>query len=307
MLHYLLKRLIHSIFVILAVLIFVFLIIHLTGDPASLALGADSTKEQIEEFRHQMGFDRPLYLQFLSFLKGIPKGDFGMSLRYNEPALPIVLERIPATLELAAAAMLIAILVGVPCGLFSALKRKTLLDVGLRIFALLGQSAPIFWLGIMFILVFAVKLGIFPSSGRDNGIMSLILPAVTLAHYSIASVIRMLRSSVLDTVTQDFVRTARAKGLPEWVVVLRHILRNSILPVVTLVGLQFGTLLGGAVITETIFAWPGVGRLIVQAIYNRDIFLIQAAVFIIALLFVFLNFLIDMLYTFLDPRIRITK
>ena len=308
MAEYLVRRAIHSVFVILAVLIFVFLIIHLTGDPASLALGMDSTAEEIEEFRQQMGFDKPLYVQFFNFLKGvILEGNFGISLRYSEPALPIALKRVPATLELTAAAMLIAILVGVPCGVFSALKRKSILDVGLRILGLLGQSAPVFWLGIMLIMIFAVKLRLFPSSGTDEGIISLILPAVTLSNYSAASVLRLLRSSVLDISTQDYVRTARAKGVPEWVVILKHIVRNSMLPVVTLVGLQFGTLLGGAVITETIFAWPGIGRLVVQAIYNRDIFLIQASVFIIALMFVVLNFLIDVLYTFLDPRIRVIK
>lgn len=305
---YLIRRAIHSIFVILAVLVFVFLIIHSTGDPASLALGMDSTAEEIEEFRHQMGFDKPLYIQFINFLKGVIfEGNFGISIRYGEPALPIALERVPATLELTAAAMLIAILVGVPFGVFSALKRKSSFDVGIRILGLLGQSAPVFWVGIMLILIFAVKLRWFPSSGTDEGILSLVLPALALSNYSTASVLRLLRSSVLDTSTQDYVRTARAKGVPEWVVTLRHIVRNSMLPVVTLVGLQFGTLLGGAVITETIFAWPGIGRLIVQAIYNRDIFLIQASVFIIAFLFVILNFLIDALYTLLDPRIRMIK
>ncbi len=308
MTEFLIRRAIHSIFVILAVLVFVFFIIYSTGDPASLALGMDSTAEEIEEFRHQMGYDKPLYIQFFNFLKGvILEGNFGISLRYGEPALPIALERVPATLELTAAAMLIAILVGAPCGVFAALKRKSILDVGIRILGLLGQSAPVFWVGIMLIMIFAVKLRLFPSSGTDEGIFSLILPAVTLSNYSTASVLRLLRSSVLDTSTQDYVRTARAKGVPEWVVILKHIVRNSMLPVVTLVGLQFGTLLGGAVITETIFAWPGIGRLIVQAIYNRDIFLIQASVFIIALMFVVLNFLIDALYTFLDPRIRMVK
>jgi peptide/nickel transport system permease protein len=305
---YLIRRAIHSIFVILAVLVFVFLIIHSTGDPASLALGMDSTAEEIEEFRRQMGFDKPLYIQFVNFLKGVIfEGNFGISLRYGEPALPIALERIPATLELTAAAMLIAVVVGAPFGVFSALKRKSIFDVGIRILGLLGQSAPVFWIGIMLILIFAVKLRWFPSSGTDEGILSLVLPALALSNYSTASVLRLLRSSVLDTSTQDYVRTARAKGVPEWVVTLRHIVRNSMLPVVTLVGLQFGTLLGGAVITETIFAWPGIGRLIVQAIYNRDIFLIQASVFIIALMFVVLNFIIDALYTLLDPRIRIIR
>ena len=175
----------------------------------------------------------------------------------------------------------------------------------LRTTALVGQSAPVFWVGIMLIFFFALKIRIFPSSGFDEGIKSLILPAVALSHYSVASVMRLVRSSVLDTITQDYVRTARAKGLSELVVIIRHLLRNAILPVVTLVGLQFGTLLGGAVATEIIFAWPGVGRLVIQAIYNRDIFLVQAAVFFIALVFVAVNLLTDIFYTFLDPRIRI--
>lgn len=305
MLYYILRRLGHAVFVVLAVLVVVFLIIHLSGDPAALALGADSTKEQVEEFRQQMGFDRPLVVQFLRYLGGVVRGDFGQSLRYHAPALPLVLERIPATLELTLAAMLIALAVGVPCGLVAALRRDTGVDLAVRMVALVGQSAPVFWLGIMLVFVFALKFRVLPSSGRDEGLWSLVLPAVALSSYSVASIARLLRAGILDVMRQDFIRTARAKGLRAASVVGRHMLRNALLPVVTMVGLQFGTLLGGAVITETIFAWPGLGRLVIQAIHNRDVFLVQASVFVIAVLFVLINLLIDILYTYLDPRIRL--
>jgi len=305
MLPYILRRVGHAVFVVLAILVVVFLIIHLSGDPAAMALGPDSTKEQIEEFRREMGFDRPLVVQFLRYLRGIAKGDFGLSLRYNAPALPIVVERIPATLELTLAAMLIAVIVGLPCGVISALRRNTVVDLTVRVIALVGQSAPVFWLGIMLAFVFALQLRLLPSSGRDDGVWSLILPAVTLSSYSMASIARLLRAGILDVMQQDYIRTARAKGLRASVVVGKHMLKNSLLPVVTMVGLQFGTLLGGAVITETIFSWPGLGRLVIQAIYNRDVFLVQASVFVIAVLFVLVNLLIDILYTLLDPRIRL--
>lgn len=306
MLRFVAERLLHSVLVILALLVLVFLITHLTGDPAALALGADSTQEEVAAFRRDMGFDRPLFVQFWDFARGVLlRAEFGESLRYREPALPIVLERLPATLELTFAAMGLALLCGIPTGLFAALSRGTWIDVLMRTISLLGQSAPVFWVGILLIQVFAVHLRWFPSSGRDDGWMSIVLPALALSAYSTASITRLLRASILDTLSQDFVRTARAKGVPAVVVTLRHVLRNSLLPVVTLVALQFGTLLGGAVITETIFAWPGLGRLVVQAIYNRDIFLIQAAVFTIAVLFVAINFTMDLLYTALDPRIRL--
>ena len=300
MLAYIANRIVHAIFVLLAVLAIVFAIVHLSGNPAVLALGMDSTDEEIREFSHEMGFDKPLYVQFVNFLHGvITRGDFGPSLRYNEPALPLVLERLPATLKLTGTALFVSILLGIPMGIFSALKRNTILDVYIRMIALLGQSAPVFWLGIMLILIFAVKLPIFPTSGMDRGIISLVLPGIALAHFSTAATVRLLRSSILDTMTQDYVRTARAKGLSEWVVIRKYLLRNSMLPVITFLGLQFGLLLGGAVVTEVIFAWPGVGRLVVQAIHNRDIFLVQATTFVFASMFVLINLLIDILYTFL--------
>ena len=306
MLRFITSRLVHSVIVLTALLVLVFGITHLTGDPAALALGADSTEQEVSQFRRDMGFDRPLVVQFADFARGvILHGEFGESLRYKEPALPIVLERLPATIELTFAAMLLALLIGVPTGLFAALLRGRAFDTALRMVSLVGQSAPVFWIGIVLIQLFAVQLQWLPSSGRDDGLASYVLPALALSTYSAASITRLLRASVLDTLTQDYVRTAHAKGVPQVVVILRHVLRNSLLPVVTLLGLQFGTLLGGAVITETIFSWPGLGRLVVQAIYNRDIFLIQAAVFTIAVLFVIINFATDVLYTALDPRVRL--
>jgi len=301
---YILRRLAQSLIVLLGISAVVFVILHLTGDPTLLLLPPDATAEEVARFRHAMGFDDPLHVQYLRFLKGAVRGDFGNSLRHEEPALALVWQRMPATLELTAVALGVALVLAIPAGIVSAVFRNTPLDYLSTVVALVGQAMPTFWLGIMLILVFSVGLHLLPSSGRGTA-AHLVLPALTLGLFTTARIMRLTRSGMLEVLGQDYVRTARAKGVGERRVVWKHALKNAGIPVVTIVGLELGTLLGGAVITETIFAWPGVGRLSVQAIYNRDYPLVQAAVFVLASIFVLVNLVVDVLYTYLDPRIRV--
>jgi len=280
-----------------------FLLVHLSGDPAQLMLPSEASELQIRAFRHAMGFDRPLPAQFVDFLLRAARGDFGQSLRYQQPALTLVLARLPATGDLALAAMAVAVGVALPAGITSARRRDTVWDVLATSGALTGQSMPVFWIGIVLILLFSVHWHLLPTSGSGS-LAHLVLPAVTLGLYSTGRLTRMVRSSVLEVVTQDYVRTARAKGISERAVLGAHILRNAWLPVLTLLGVELASLLGGAVITETVFAWPGMGRLVVNAIYTRDYPVVQAAVFVIATIFVLLNLVIDLSYAVLDPRIR---
>ncbi len=301
---YLLRRLAQSLIVLLGISAVVFVILHLTGDPTLLMLPPDATAEEIARFRRAMGFDDPLYVQYWRFLKGAVQGNFGNSLRHDEPALALVWQRMPATIELTAVALGVALALAIPAGIVSAAFRNTAIDYVSTVVALVGQAMPTFWLGIMLILIFSVGLQLLPSSGR-GGVANLILPALTLGFFTTARIMRLTRSGMLEVLGQDYVRTARAKGVGEPRVVWKHALKNAAIPVVTIVGLELGTLLGGAVITETIFAWPGVGRLSVQAIYNRDYPVVQAAVFLLASIFVLVNLIVDILYTYLDPRIRI--
>lgn len=302
---YIIKRLFHSIFVLIGISIVVFIILHLTGDPAALLMPMDATPEQVAQFRQEMGFNDPLIVQYWRFFKGTLRGDFGQSFRHNQPALSLVLERMPATIQLTLAALAIALIIAIPVGIISAIKRNSILDhIGMT-GALLGQSTPVFWLGVMLILIFSVILQWFPSSGRGS-IENLVLPAITLGMYSMARTARMMRSSMLEVLGQEYMKTAKAKGLSPHMVILKHALKNASIPVVTIVGMELGTLLGGAVITETIFAWPGVGRLAVQAIYNRDYPVVQAAVFVLASIFVLVNLVVDIIYTYLDPRVKLT-
>jgi ABC-type dipeptide/oligopeptide/nickel transport system permease component len=290
--------------VLLGISVVVFIILHLTGDPTLLLLPPDASAEDVARFRRAMGFDDPLYLQYWRFLKGAVQGDFGTSLRHDEPALGLVWQRMPATIELTGIALGVALVLAIPAGIVSAVFRNTPLDYVSTVVALMGQAMPTFWLGIMLILIFSVGLQILPSSGRGSA-AHLVLPALTLGLFTTARIMRLTRSGMLEVLGQDYVRTARAKGVGERTIVWKHALKNAGIPVVTIIGLELGTLLGGAVITETIFAWPGVGRLSVQAIYNRDYPLVQAAVFVLASIFVLVNLVVDLLYTYLDPRIRI--
>ena len=305
MIAFFVRRLAQSVLVILGVSILSFGIMFLSGDPTMLMVGEDWSVKQVEEFRHIMGFDRPWYVQYWDFVTKAAQGDFGLSQRHKQPTFTLVMSRMPATLELTFAAMLLSIILAFPVGILSAVKRDSIYD-GLSMGgALLGQSVPVFWLGIMLILVFSVKLQWTPVAGRGTW-THLILPAITLGAFFIARNARMVRSCMLDVLGMEYVTTARSKGLREFVVIYKHALRNALITVVTLIGLQFGALLGGAVITETIFAWPGVGRLVIQAIQGKDLPLVQAAVTVLALSFVLINLLVDYLYCILDPRVRIT-
>ncbi len=301
---YLARRLLQSLLVLFGVSFVVFFILHLTGDPALVLLPPDASAEDVQRFREAMGFNDPFIVQYGRFLSGALRGDFGQSVRHGEPAFNLVVERMPATFELAGAALGVALVLAIPAGIISAVRRNTMLDYVSTVVALLGQSMPTFWLGIMLILVFSVQFNLLPSSGR-GGLGHLILPAITLGLFTTARITRLTRSGMLEALNQDYIRTARAKGVGGPPVIWKHALKNAAIPIVTIVGIELGTLLGGSVITETIFAWPGVGRLSVQAIYNRDYRVVQAAVFLLSTTFVLVNLVVDMLYTYLDPRIRL--
>ena len=303
---YILSRLIDSVFIALGVSVIVFMLTHLTGDPARLMLPLDASEAQVQALRERLGLNDPLPVQYVRFLSGAVRGDFGMSLRSSQPALQLVFDRMPATFQLAVGAMIFSIVVGGIAGLVSATKRGTWVDTIMMLIALIGQAVPVFWLAMMLILVVAVEWRLLPTSGIGTP-AHLVLPILTLGAYSSATIARLLRASLLGILTNDYIRTARSKGLGDRLVLYRHALRNAMIPVVTVVGLQFGALLGGAVITETIFAWPGVGRLAIQSIYVRDFPVVQAAVFVIAVGFVLINLLVDITYAFLDPRIRLTR
>ena len=303
MLHYVVHKVVHTALVAFGVVTLVFVALRLSGDPAATMLPGDASVDELVALRRELGLDHPLHVQYLKFLASAVTGDFGTSLRHQQPAFELVIERLPATLELAFAALLLSVVVALPLGIVAAIYRGRLADMLAMGFAVVGQATPYFWMGIMLILIFAVELQWLPTSGR-GGLDHLILPAVTLGTHFMAVLARLTRTSMLEVLGQNYVTTARAKGLPEWLVITTHALKNAAVPVVTLIGLQFGTLLGGAVVTETIFAWPGVGRLAVQSIFVRDYPVVQAGVFVLALSFVGINLLIDLLYGYLDPRIR---
>ncbi len=281
----------------------VFVVMRLSGDPVPLLLPPDAPHSEILRVRAELGLDRPLPTQYGVFLGNVARGDFGRSIHFREPAFRVVLGYLPATFELGLTAFGLAVLVAVPIGLLSAMKRNSFLDHATMGLALVGQSAPTFFLGILFILLLSLKAGLFPTSGRGDW-THLVLPALTLGAFSMASIARLTRSAILEVLRADYIRTARAKGLSELLVVAKHTLKNAAIPIVTITGLQFGTLLGGAVVTETVFSWPGIGRLAIQSIYNRDYPVVQCTVFLSAALFVVINFCIDVIYGLLDPRIR---
>lgn len=309
MTQYIIRRLLQSIFVLVGVTFLVFIIMFQAGDPVILMASPDATTEQIDQMRRDMGFDRPWFVQYADFMSNAVRGDFGNSLRQGQPVFGLVMDRLPATLQLAFAAFILSVIISIPVGVISATRRNSLYDNGAMGFALLGQSLPVFFLGVMLIWIFAGVLGWLPSSGRGDvdlasRVKHMVLPAITLGTFSLAQNARLVRSTLLEVLGLDFIKTARAKGLRENTVVMRHALRNALIPVVTVLGLQFGTLLGGAVITETVFSWPGIGRLTINAIHQRDFPLVVGAVTVIAVIFVVLNLIIDLIYGFLDPRVR---
>ena len=300
----LVARRVVRLFVVLAgVSLVTFAILHVSGDPVSLMM-PEAPEADRAALRQAMGFNDALPVQFGRFVANIARGDFGQSFFHREPALHLVLERMPVTLLLTVIAMALSLAIAVPVGILSAVRRNSLFDHGATFVVFLGTSMPVFWTGIMLILLFAVQLRMLPVSGWDTW-SALLLPAVTLATFSTPLLLRIVRSSMLEVITLDYVRTARAKGVSEWIVIWHHALVNAALPLVTVAGLQFGLLLGGAVITETVFAVPGVGRLIVGAIRQLDFPIVQAGVFLLALIVVMVNFTVDMLYFYLNPQIRV--
>ncbi|MCC7370545.1 MAG: ABC transporter permease [Chloroflexi bacterium] len=301
---YVVQRLLLALLVIWGVSIITFFLTFLSGDPAVLMLPPDATAERVAQFRREWGFDRPLIVQYGSFLLRAVQGDLGTSLRHGTPALPLIAERLPATFQLTLTAMVLAILLAIPLGVLSATQRGKIVDLLAMAVALLGQAVPNFWLAIMAILFFAVTLGWLPTSGRGTW-LHVVMPAGVLATGLMALLTRITRSSMLEILSEDYVRTARAKGLPGWAVLTRHALRNALIPLVTVIGLQFGYILGGAVVVETVFTWPGVGLFTIQAITNRDYPVVQAAVLILSTAVVTINLLVDLLYGLLDPRIRV--
>ncbi|GGA33335.1 MULTISPECIES: ABC transporter permease [Psychrobacillus] len=300
---YFLQNLLKTIPVLLLITLIVFLLVRVTGDPVSLMLPETATDEERESLREALGFNDPLPVQYFTYLSDLVRGDFGESFRYNTDAFALVLERLPATFELAFASMIVAIIISIPLGILSAVKRNSFLDLFITGGAVLGKAMPSFWLGIMLILFLAVNTQIFPVSGR-GGLLYLVLPAITLGTGIAAEMTRLIRSSMLEILGQDFIRTARSKGLKEALVVNKHAFRNALIPVVTIMALQTSTLVGGTLITETVFAWPGLGQLLVQAVNLRDMAVVQAATFLIAIFVILSNLIADLTYRLLDPRIK---
>lgn len=303
MLTYILRRLAEAVVVCFGISVITFLLLHVAGDPVALLLSIESKAEDAVLLRQTLGLDQPLYVQYGIFLKGLLRLDLGQSLFIREPALGLVMERFAATMQLTLAGMLVAILISIPLGVVAAVRRYSLVDNLCTIFAVSGQAMPIFWLGLMLIIFFSVQLRWLPASGRGT-LLHLIMPAITLGAALAPITMRMTRSKMLDILSQDYVRTARAKGLREMVVLFRHAFLNACIPIVTILGLQFGRLLGGAIVTETVFAWPGLGSLAVTAIRNFDYPLAQAAILTMALIVVLVNLGVDILVGYLDPRIR---
>jgi len=300
---YLARRLLSGALAILGIVIVVFVLVRMLGDPAALMMPPEATKEEIEIFRHAYGFDRPIHVQLVDFMRDLARGDLGRSLRHDEPVMDMIMERLPATLKLSVTALVVSLILAVPLGVIAAIHRGTFWDRATMIMAMLGQSVPDFWLGLMLIYLAGVRLRLAPISGY-GGFSHLILPALTLSAFPLARTTRIVRSAMLEVLGQDYIRTARSKGLSERMVTYKHALKNALIPVITVVGLDLGALLGGAVIVETIFAWPGMGRLVVQALDNRDFPLVQGGVLVMAISYVGVNILVDLLYSIVDPRIR---
>lgn len=306
MLRYFLNKLLLSIVLLIGIMALAFFMLRVTGDPVALMLPREASPQQIADFREAMGFNRPLGVQFLDFITKAAVGDFGNSLHYNTPALDLVLGRLSATVELAVVGLLMAVLIGVPLGLIGGLNPGSLFDSIGRFMGLLGQSIPNFWLILILILIFAVQLGWFPAFGSDEP-KSVILPAFVLGLAVSSQILRMTRSTVLEVRNEDYIRTARSKGLHSRTIYLKHVLRNVAIPLVSIIGVQFGYMLGGSIYIETIYAWPGIGQLLQQAIGWRDFPLVQALTVFTSVVVLALNLVTDLVYAMLDPRIRYGK
>jgi peptide/nickel transport system permease protein len=324
MLTYVIRRMFNMVAVLVLVTVFVFLLLRLApGSPVYVLVGPDASQEQIQQLTHELGFDQPLYVQYARFIGEIARGDLGTSLIYQSPAARLVTQRLPATIELAGCAIILGLLIAVPLGIVTGVRRQSWIDQAGSLLSLAGVSAPAFWLGAVLIIVFSVELGWFSTSGRGlplpeavsralageteplwNSVRHLVLPTVTLAAFQMAFIARLTRASILEELSQNYVRAARARGMPFFLVVIKHALRNSLLPVITVLGLEISSLIGGTVITESVFAWPGVGQLIFSAVSGRDYPLAQAGILIIAAFVVVIMLLVDISYGLLDPRIR---
>lgn len=309
---YILSRLIQSICILFGVLFIVFFMLQMTGDPVSLLLSRHATPQEVEELKEELGFNRPLPVQFVNFISRAMVGDFGKSFRHQEPAMDMILERLPATIELATTALFISLALGIPLGLIAGSNPGSVWDVLSRTTGLLGQTIPNFWLALILIIVFSVNLGWFPTFGRDTWTFlgmtlptkSVVLPAFSLSLFTMGQLIRFTRSAVLEIRNEDYVRTAYSKGIADWKVYIRHILRNASIPLISIIGVQFGYLLSGSIYIETIFSWPGLGNLLAESIGNRDFTLVQAIAFFSSFVVVSLNLLTDIAYGLADPRIR---
>lgn len=303
MLRLILTRLVQVPVVVLAMSLLVFIFLNASGDPAQLLMPIEASAEDVDRMRRALGLDQPLHVQYWTFLTNAIHGDFGVSLRSRQPAIDTVLVALPATLELALAAMIVSTLISIPLGIAAAVKRNTPVDTVATIVAVLGQSMPVFWLGILLILIFSVNLHWLPVSGRGSW-QSLVLPALTLGWYMNALMTRLTRSSMLEVMSEPYIRTARAKGLPARTIIFKHAFRNARIPIITVWGLQVGGMLTGTVVTETVFAWPGLGRASIYAVVGRDFPVVMASLALFTLIFVFINLVVDLAYYALDPRVR---
>jgi len=304
MLTYLGRRLVLSFVTLFGLTLLVFVLVNLSGDPIRLLLPPDAPQSEVIAYRHAMGLDAPLPVRYVRFVRSVAHLDFGNSIQLGQPALGLVLQRLPATLSLAGLAVVLAVLIGLPLGVTAATRRNSAWDSLVTAMAVTGQSTPVFWLAIMGILLFAVRLRWLPAAGI-GGWQHYVLPSATLALFLLGGIVRVTRTSVLEVLGKAYVRSARAKGVAETLVIWRHALRNAAIPIVTVIGLQLRFVLGGSVITETVFAWPGLGRLLVQAVYARDYPVVEAGVFVVAILLILANTLVDVSYTLLNPRVRI--
>ena len=300
---YLVRRLALAVVTLLAVSLIIFILSRSAGDPVSLMLDEYSTQEDIDRMMAKLGTDKPYYQQYFIFLRDALRGDFGMSIKEGRPVTDVILERTPATLYLGVTAFVVSLLVGIPLGILSSIKRGSMIDQVGKVVALLGQSAPPFWLGIMLIIFFAVSLRIFPPFGREDW-HSIVLPAITLGWYYAAANLRLVRSAMLDVLDSEYIKLARAKGVPYWGIVLRHAFRNALIPPLTFAGVTLGALVTGSLVVETVFAWPGLGKLAIDALYAFDYPLLQGVVVVFTLLYVLVAFMVDVLYAYIDPRIR---
>ncbi len=297
-------RALQGMVVMLGVSAIVFFALFLTGDPAALMMSPDASRAEIEAFRQAMGFNDPIWIQYGRFLASALTGELGNSLRFQRPALDLLIERLPATALLACTALVWSSLLGFLLGTIAAVRKNSAIDFAIRVLSLLGQAIPVFWLALLLIIFFSLKMRWLPSSGIGS-VAHLIMPSIALGAYYLSAITRLVRASLIEVLGENYIRTARAKGISSWRIIVHHALRNALIPVITVQGMYFASLLGGALVTEIIFAWPGIGRLAVEAIQNRDFPVVQAVVLFAAAVFVIVNFLVDLAYVWLNPRIRL--